>query len=69
VVFPESNRIERAFNVKNVEEYISRIDEMIERKMFFYFPMKSSNRLNSIIRYILTSLFFISFKNCGYARY
>jgi len=45
VVFPESNRIERAFNVKNVEEYISRIDEMIERKMFFYFPMKSSNRV------------------------
>lgn len=32
VVFPESNRIERAFNVKSVEEYISRIDEMIERK-------------------------------------
>lgn len=31
VVFPH-NRIERAFNVKSVEEYISRIDEMIERK-------------------------------------
>ncbi len=30
-VFPQ-NRIERAFNVKTVEEYISRIDEMIERK-------------------------------------
>ncbi len=26
------NRIERIFNVKSVEEYISRIDEMIERK-------------------------------------
>ncbi|WP_265442939.1 coproporphyrinogen dehydrogenase HemZ [Acetivibrio straminisolvens] len=32
VVFPENNRIERAFNVKNVEEYIARIDEMITRK-------------------------------------
>lgn len=37
VVFPESNRIERAFNVKNVEEYISRIDEMIERKNVLLF--------------------------------
>jgi len=32
VVYPEENRIERAFNVKDVEEYIYRIDEMIERK-------------------------------------
>lgn len=32
VVFPQDDRIERAFNVKSVEEYISRIDEMIERK-------------------------------------
>jgi len=32
VVFPD-NRIERAFNVKSVEEYIGRIDEMIERKI------------------------------------
>ena len=32
VVFPEENRIERAFNVKNVEEYIQRVDEMVERK-------------------------------------
>lgn len=31
-VFHEEDRIERAFNVKNVEEYISRVDEMIERK-------------------------------------
>ncbi len=30
-VFPQ-NRIERAFNVKTVEEYLGRIDEMIERK-------------------------------------
>ncbi len=29
----ENNRIERVFNVKNLEEYIKRIDEMIERKM------------------------------------
>ncbi|WP_027621727.1 coproporphyrinogen dehydrogenase HemZ [Acetivibrio clariflavus] len=32
VVYPEENRIERIFNVKNVEEYVSRIDEMIQRK-------------------------------------
>ncbi len=31
-VFP-NNRIERAFNVKTVEEYLLRIDEMIERKI------------------------------------
>lgn len=32
VVYPEENRIERAFNVKNLGEYITRIDEMVERK-------------------------------------
>lgn len=32
IVF-DDNRIERIFNVKNVEEYIKRIDEMIERKV------------------------------------
>lgn len=32
VVYPKENRIERVFNVKSVEEYISRIDEMIQRK-------------------------------------
>lgn len=32
VVYPGENRIERAFNVKNVEEYIKRTDEMFERK-------------------------------------
>ena len=31
-LFPEENRIERAENVKDVEQYISRIEEMIERK-------------------------------------
>lgn len=31
-VFREENRIERVENVKNVDEYIGRIDEMIERK-------------------------------------
>jgi coproporphyrinogen III oxidase-like Fe-S oxidoreductase len=37
-VFPEENRIERAFNVKNVEHYVSRVDEMVERKrnLFLY---------------------------------
>jgi len=32
LVYPGENRIERVFNVKNVEEYIARIDEMIQRK-------------------------------------
>lgn len=32
IVDPETNRIERVFNVKSVEDYIGRIDEMIERK-------------------------------------
>ncbi|MDW2798167.1 coproporphyrinogen dehydrogenase HemZ [Clostridium boliviensis] len=32
VVFPAENRLERVENVKDVEQYISRIDEMIERK-------------------------------------
>ena len=31
-LFPEENRIERAENVKDVEQYIERIDEMIGRK-------------------------------------
>ena len=31
-VIPGENRIERVENVKNVEQYIERIDEMIERK-------------------------------------
>lgn len=31
IVFPD-NRIERAFNVKSVEEYLGRIDEMLSRK-------------------------------------
>lgn len=32
IVYPKENRIERIFNVKSVEEYISRVDEMIQRK-------------------------------------
>lgn len=32
VVYPGENRIERAHNVKNVEEYIKRTEEMFERK-------------------------------------
>lgn len=34
-VFPEENRVERIENVKDVDQYISRIDEMIERKRSF----------------------------------
>lgn len=32
IIYP-GNRIERIFNVRNVEQYIGRIDEMIERKV------------------------------------
>ena len=32
VVFPSENRRERCENVKDVEQYIARIDEMLERK-------------------------------------
>jgi oxygen-independent coproporphyrinogen-3 oxidase len=32
----ENNRIERIFNVKDVEEYIKRIDEMLIRKNKIY---------------------------------
>lgn len=31
-LYPEENRIERAENVKDVEQYIARVDEMIARK-------------------------------------
>ncbi len=34
-VFPEENRIERIENVKDVKNYIERIEEMIERKRIF----------------------------------
>lgn len=33
--FPKENRLERVPNVKNLEQYISRVDEMIERKRKF----------------------------------
>lgn len=33
MVFPEENRIERVANLKDVREYINRIDEMIENKI------------------------------------
>ncbi|GMQ65287.1 coproporphyrinogen dehydrogenase HemZ [Vallitalea maricola] len=36
VVFRDENRIERIENVKNVEQYIERIDEMIDRKRKFF---------------------------------
>ena len=32
LVFPEENRVERVENVKDVKSYISRIEEMIQRK-------------------------------------
>ncbi len=36
LLIPGENRIERVENVKNVEQYISRIDEMIDRKRLFF---------------------------------
>ena len=35
-VYPDEDRIERVENVKNVEQYINRVDEMIKRKYFEY---------------------------------
>ncbi len=35
-VYPDGERIERVDNVKNVDQYIERIDEMIERKIKFF---------------------------------
>lgn len=35
-IFRKENRIERVENVKNVDEYINRIDEMIERKKIMF---------------------------------
>ena len=32
IYYPDENRLERAPNVKNVSEYIARVDEMIDRK-------------------------------------
>ena len=38
-VFAGEERMERIENVKGVEEYIQRIDEMIERKRTAFGPM------------------------------
>ncbi|WP_069649402.1 coproporphyrinogen dehydrogenase HemZ [Caloranaerobacter ferrireducens] len=35
IFFPDENRIERVPNVKNLNEYLKRVDEMIERKKKF----------------------------------
>ncbi len=32
IYYPQENRLERVFNVKNINEYIARIEEMIRRK-------------------------------------
>ncbi|MCH5138258.1 coproporphyrinogen dehydrogenase HemZ, partial [Clostridiaceae bacterium UIB06] len=33
VVFLDENRLERHFNVKDVREYINRVDEMVQKKL------------------------------------
>ena len=35
-IFKCENRIERCANVKQIQDYIARIDEMIERKKFLF---------------------------------
>ena len=37
-LFDRDLRIERAANLKNIEEYINRIDEMVERKRALIVP-------------------------------
>ena len=37
-VFDRDRRIERAPNVKNIEEYINRVDEMCQRKLELIIP-------------------------------
>lgn len=39
-IFREDNRIERVENVKNVDEYINRIDEMLQRKQKMFSLLK-----------------------------
>ena len=40
-VFPQGGRIERVDNVKNVDQYIDRISEMIKKKREFLWKMLS----------------------------
>ena len=37
IVDNELNKIERVFNVKSVDDYINRIDEMLERKKILFY--------------------------------
>lgn len=41
--YPEENRLERIPNVSNVEHYINRLDEMIERKDKMFFNQKGDD--------------------------
>ncbi|MGL4791230.1 MAG: coproporphyrinogen dehydrogenase HemZ [Anaerotignaceae bacterium] len=41
IYYEKNNQLERIFNVKGVEEYISRIDEMIERKRISLFSQET----------------------------
>ncbi len=43
-IFYDENRIERVENVKNVEEYIRRIDEMIERKQKMFYDITGGQK-------------------------
>ena len=44
-IFREEGRIERVENVKNVDQYIDRIDEMIDRKQRMFRVLSESKQL------------------------
>ncbi|GKT30973.1 hypothetical protein ADUPG1_001777 [Aduncisulcus paluster] len=52
MVYLEENRFERVSNSKGVEDYIERIDEMIEKKRPYLLGAKSVvNRKDSSVKY------------------
>lgn len=44
IIFLKENRIERQFNVKDVKEYINRVDEMIEKKSKLFGTLYSAKK-------------------------
>ena len=53
IVFPEENRMERVENVKSVDDYIGRIDEMIRMVKFVKSNLPSNvvvAKINSIMQ-------------------
>ena len=54
-VYPDGEQLERVDNVKNVDQYIERIDEMIERKINFFHKVmtKSDEEKNVSSSYVV----------------